>query len=492
MTAPHPLPPLDRLFVVLGFLDDYLGRWIDPDSPQVESFYADERRQAALFAAHLARLVADRALPATIERSIEDGRVAFRSREIAALIERFYVSDPDSFYADVIPIDAEGRPVVTRARIGKLDQAAFTSAARTAQLSYLVGVYQRHGSDGILTFANSVRKLEVVTTLLGRLGATAVEVSDPEPDDAPAVRHVRCTPPAELASWLARPDALPAPAASPSATPPAPDEPSDLDARMRRIDEEKARLDRATDDEAPYASAREVWLARAAARSADALAWFDAGYACLALTTSYFPEEAQLEHAARVFEEAIRLAPGARAGYWGLQRVQTARRQLEAAIDTARRATVAAPDDAQAWFALGQAFGGAAEPRRQEACDAYRRAAALDPASAEAHLMVADSLRALADRPREDELFPIYERVIALAPGSEAASTAEKALAYLRNERKRRHRSILDALRDGRGPMPFSTLLEKVRLYDAWLRADLETLEREGRVRREGEGWRAA
>src|SRR5712672_378118 len=82
----------ETIFFLLGMLDDYLGRNFVEDDNQVERFYCNEHVQAFVFRAYLSRVAEEQNLSPTIGAEWkQDCLVAFRSDDMSALINSFYI-----------------------------------------------------------------------------------------------------------------------------------------------------------------------------------------------------------------------------------------------------------------------------------------------------------------------------------------------------------------------------------------------------------------
>jgi hypothetical protein len=127
---PHDLPQLSVTYVVLGMLDEYMGR--PPRGLErgfIEFFWRRERAAADTFERCLDRLQQEYQVATTIHRSEHDGQVSFQSHELARLIDSFYEGAPTLHYGLFPP---------------RRNASPQTDDVRAA---FLKGVYLRSGTD---------------------------------------------------------------------------------------------------------------------------------------------------------------------------------------------------------------------------------------------------------------------------------------------------------------------------------------------------------
>lgn len=85
-------PQINTIFVVLGFLGDYMGRIVRQGKNLIEEFYPHENEIAAEFETHLHNLIAEQNLKTTITQEIgPQGHIALLSPEIATLLNSYHV-----------------------------------------------------------------------------------------------------------------------------------------------------------------------------------------------------------------------------------------------------------------------------------------------------------------------------------------------------------------------------------------------------------------
>jgi hypothetical protein len=189
------------IFAVLGFLDEAVGREINPDSPLVERFQAGEKQQSYRFKNYLMSLIAQQRLRTMLRSEEVEGQTYFYSAELAKLINVYYldhglVSDPADFR-----MNADGADPVA-SQVGKISAAVFPEGDRQAQLSYLIGAYQRYGEQNTFRFTEALHKAHLVQHLLQDLGGTSVVMIYPPPERSPAIYRVAFAPTPELVGCL--------------------------------------------------------------------------------------------------------------------------------------------------------------------------------------------------------------------------------------------------------------------------------------------------
>ena len=140
-------PKIKTIFVILGFLDDYMGRIVRQGKNLIEEFYPNENESVDKFEKHLHNLIGERNLKTTITRELgPQGHIKFLSPEIAALLNSYHVFASRHIY------DSDDHDM----KIYKLPYAVFKPLeynsptfheALDERLSYLAGVYRRFGKD---------------------------------------------------------------------------------------------------------------------------------------------------------------------------------------------------------------------------------------------------------------------------------------------------------------------------------------------------------
>ncbi len=212
---------LDRLYLVLGFLDEFDGRVIFDDQPDfVECTDLATPETSAVFLRHLDALARERQIapatretdvhgrpvlgargrPAPINGGYTNGRAAgdapeLRSLALAALINGCYSKVLPSGYAD-----EHGRPIGRRMLVSH-DMFGDNAAVRT--LSYLAGAYLRDGEGNAFRIAGASHKVDLIADLLNGLGCSETTVTY-RPGWVPRVHTLAYQPTPDVAAWLER------------------------------------------------------------------------------------------------------------------------------------------------------------------------------------------------------------------------------------------------------------------------------------------------
>jgi hypothetical protein len=160
---------MNTLFLVLGCLDEYDGRWIADGDDRIEHFYGNERAVAEVFHGFLIELAAEHHLDGAIgvEVDPESGAVVFRSAALASLISSCYTAG------------------------SYISKQVFDGKDSDAKLSYLGGSYLRYGEGNLFRFANAKHKAELIKELLAEFGCTQIELIHANPGYIPFVHEVR-------------------------------------------------------------------------------------------------------------------------------------------------------------------------------------------------------------------------------------------------------------------------------------------------------------
>ena len=169
------IPILEPQFVVLGMINEYLGRRAIEDGSTVELFYADERPLADLFAKYLilygTRLHIDSAEVSVVDAPT--GHSCVESRRMNAHINALYkfefeidrfITMPDGEKHRIadIALTIEGFPRKT--------SMLYRSSEMNSRFSYLYGAMLRFGREGlVIKMANASQKIELIKRLLGEL-----------------------------------------------------------------------------------------------------------------------------------------------------------------------------------------------------------------------------------------------------------------------------------------------------------------------------------
>ncbi len=201
-------PKLNTLFVVLGFLGDYMGRIVEKGKNLIEEFYPHEVEIAAEFETHLHNLIAEQNLKTTITRKVgRQGHVALLSPEIASLLNSYHVFVSKHLYArDDHDMSVYELPYSVFKPL-EYNSPTFNEAL-DERLSYLVGVYRRFGKDKEIRLANGLTKPKNVFYLLNEISAPFGKYAcqyvawKVYPCNIPVGHAITFEPSAELAKFL--------------------------------------------------------------------------------------------------------------------------------------------------------------------------------------------------------------------------------------------------------------------------------------------------
>lgn len=198
--APRPIgPPIVRLgpdtsrtvYWLLGTFDEYLGRAILVEDPQVvERFYCNESEVAAGFRRVLARFTREQGLvDDTAEEVVQGCLVYYRSSTIATALNSVY---EDHRRGAGIARTSDGfRREITVLRISS---QVFEHVGRGGIMAYLSGAYYRYGRDNAFVFANAHHKADVIALLLERVGVEGIRRQTFEGIPNTSVVHFRASP----------------------------------------------------------------------------------------------------------------------------------------------------------------------------------------------------------------------------------------------------------------------------------------------------------
>ena len=200
-------PTVQSAFVVLGFLSEYRGRDIVKDGDRIEYFYQNEKAAADSFERYLHKLKEELRLSGPIQRKKDDGRIAFYSREITALLDSFYGVD---FRYERTITYPDGRTL--RYDICEFSYAAFkpiTSAwfkpdEFDPRFSFLLGAYNRFAKKATFRFSNATHKAEIVAKLLREVNCDTV-IWTSRQNCVPIQHEIEFVPTEELKSLFALP-----------------------------------------------------------------------------------------------------------------------------------------------------------------------------------------------------------------------------------------------------------------------------------------------
>lgn len=162
-------PVIDPKYVVLGMLDEYMGR--PPrieNSTRVESFYPAEKEIADKFFEYLAKFLKNESVEADVARTLgPHGHHIFESKEVMEFINNIYAENfINSFYGPVHGI--------SESMFAQLSERFFLNyevEPVDCRFSYLLGAYIRYGRNNTFEFANATQKVDLIVNFLERLGA---------------------------------------------------------------------------------------------------------------------------------------------------------------------------------------------------------------------------------------------------------------------------------------------------------------------------------
>ncbi len=194
--------PTKAIYAVLGFLDEYAGRYIAEDGDEVEFFYRDEAHEATRFGAYLYRLIDELELKTDLIREDIDGATLFHSAELTRLIDSYYLSNGlTGANPDGTPAYTDGRGFF-RQHAGLISARVFPAGDTEAKWSFLQGAYERYGWNNAFRFANAWHKAKLIEQLLRELGSPEVVIIYSDPRRTPSVTNVAFGPTPELISRL--------------------------------------------------------------------------------------------------------------------------------------------------------------------------------------------------------------------------------------------------------------------------------------------------
>jgi hypothetical protein len=159
---PQDLPQLPVKYVVLGMLDEYMGR--PPRGLEqgfIEFFWSRERAAAGMFERCLVRLQQEYDVATVIRRSEGAGQVSFQSHELARLIDSFY----------------EGSPMLHYGLFPARHAASSTPDADDSRTAFLKGVYLRSGTDWHLDLHGSFERSFAIYRVLYDLDCRGVTMT---------------------------------------------------------------------------------------------------------------------------------------------------------------------------------------------------------------------------------------------------------------------------------------------------------------------------
>lgn len=166
------LPGVKTIFLILGCLDEYMGRAIiEKDADGVSSFYSSEVQASQVFEKYLRLLVAEESIQTEIRKEISDGgHISFHSPELYQRINGMYRYSFDNSHTMIKPHKNPNGPYVRMVE-AFISMDVFQGQDKTAKLSYLAGAYARYGhhiDDNNFAFrtANAGHKISLIAELL--------------------------------------------------------------------------------------------------------------------------------------------------------------------------------------------------------------------------------------------------------------------------------------------------------------------------------------
>jgi hypothetical protein len=205
----------DTVFVVLGLLNEYLGRHILEDDDLVERFFCNEHDTAAFFRRTLARLAREQGLdPAVREETAQECLLFYRSKAIADRLNSCYrfqatggtaAPGTDGTYRRVaeaslgMELFRRGGRAEWTFGVGRTDSNFY----RRRALAYLSGAWARYGRDGDFVFANSQEKARLIASLLSDLGCQRVRLES-NVGFIPQTNWVHFEPTDEVKAWFGK------------------------------------------------------------------------------------------------------------------------------------------------------------------------------------------------------------------------------------------------------------------------------------------------
>jgi hypothetical protein len=193
------IPSTHTVYAVLGFLDEYSGRYVSEDN-LIERFYPNETEKARIFQKYLLRLIQEYQLRPDLRSVVSDECTCFYSKELAQLINSYYLTHY------LTGKDENGNPAYTRGQgfirqnAGLISVEIFPPDDRESKFSFLIGAFQRYSQKGrnIFQFANAHHKAKLVQQLLVDVGSSQVVFVYSPPDCVPCVYGVAFEPTIEL------------------------------------------------------------------------------------------------------------------------------------------------------------------------------------------------------------------------------------------------------------------------------------------------------
>ena len=202
------------VFFLLGFLDEYLGRYVVEGDDRVERFYATEAAKAEVFRQYLARLANQQKLDATILEGREGSGIVFHSKPLADGLNSCYqlpftsgrmAPGADGTYRRTATATLDLSLFMKTGKVTRHDQPGLSDEVfrRSRALAYVAGAWMRYGRVPDFAFANSRHKAELIAQLLVNLGCVKVSVEEIF-GFVPHATYVHFRPTDEVKEWLSR------------------------------------------------------------------------------------------------------------------------------------------------------------------------------------------------------------------------------------------------------------------------------------------------
>ena len=166
------VPTLDPAFVVLGMINEYMGRQAIEGGNAVECFYVDERPVADLFATYLLQYAQQLGIdsPDVSVTQAATGHSCVESRRMNDAVNALYRFE----YSDdrvITMLDGQrlrcAHVTLCIEDFPKKRSMLYEPEAMNARFSYLYGVLLRYGrDDGVICMANASEKVKLVQQIL--------------------------------------------------------------------------------------------------------------------------------------------------------------------------------------------------------------------------------------------------------------------------------------------------------------------------------------
>lgn len=172
-----PIPPrAPRVlhdYVVMGMINEYMGRRCVEGGDHVESFYPNERVAADSFESHISACLVARGVSTLLQREKgSEAHILFRSRPATALVDSWYSPDYSNASGSELTFEGMTRRTVSVESLprrhfrGLPAQPYGDMDAIDQRLSYILGAWIRYGKGSSFRFSNSQGKVELVREFL--------------------------------------------------------------------------------------------------------------------------------------------------------------------------------------------------------------------------------------------------------------------------------------------------------------------------------------